>query len=169
MLINTSQDGRNVSENVLAFTSLAITLFSIHNIKKIKPQIFTLIPRPYVDRFFNMLLFVGGCQDIRQINFNPPEYSRYLEGHVILSFSTGKYQQCEERCLLESDCVSVNIGPLVNNKVVCELSNSDHMQHPEDLKPRLGWTYRGTEVRIANEKIMMMDDNDDVTMTTSQR
>ena len=134
MLINTSQDGRNVSENVLAFTSLAITLFSIHNTKKIKPQIFTLIPRPHVDRFLNMLLFVGGCQDIRQINFNPPEYSRYLEGHVILSFSIRKYQQCEERCLLESDCVSVNIGPLVNNKVVCELSNSDHMQHPEDLK-----------------------------------
>ena len=116
-----------------------------------------------------MLLFVGGCQDIRQINFNPPEYSLYLEGHVILSFSIGKYQQCEERCLLESDCVSVNIGPLVNNKVVCELSNSDHMQHPEDLKPRLGWTYRGTEVRIANEKIMTVDDNDDVMMTTSQR
>jgi len=48
--------------------------------------------------------------------------------------------------------VSVNIGPLINNKVVCELSNSDHMQHPEDLKPRHGWTFRGTEVRIVNEK-----------------
>jgi len=43
--------------------------------------------------------------------------------------------------------VSVNIGPPVNDKVVCELSDLDHIQQPQDLKPRQGWTYRGiTEV-----------------------
>jgi len=51
---------------------------------------------------------------------------------------------------MESDCVSVNIGPPINDKVVCELSVSDYMQHPEDLKPRYGWTFRGTEVRNGN-------------------
>ena len=61
------------------------------------------------------------------------------------------YASCEHRCVMESECVSVNVGPLVNSKVVCELSNSDHMQHQEDLKPRHGWAYTGTEVRISND------------------
>ena len=47
--------------------------------------------------------------------------------------------------------MSVNIGPLVNDKVVCELSDSDHIQHPQYLKPRRGWSYRGTtEVPMTN-------------------
>ena len=40
--------------------------------------------------------------------------------------------------------MSVNIGPPVNDKVMCELSDSDHIQHPQHLKPRHGWIYRGT-------------------------
>ena len=42
--------------------------------------------------------------------------------------------------------MSVNIGPTSQDKVICELSDSNHLQHPEDLRPRPGWTYRGTEV-----------------------
>ena len=70
---------------------------------------------------------------------------------MFLNLSIGMYASCEHRCVMERECVSVNIGPLVNNKVVCELSNLDHMQHPEDLKPRHGWAYTGTEVRISND------------------
>ena len=52
---------------------------------------------------------------------------------------------------MESRCVSVNIGPPVNDKVVCELSDSDHIQHPQHLKPRHGWIYRVTsEVPMKN-------------------
>ena len=46
---------------------------------------------------------------------------------------------------MERKCVSINIGPSIADKVICELSDSDHLQHPEDLKTRPGWTYRGTE------------------------
>ncbi|CAH3177443.1 unnamed protein product [Porites lobata] len=34
---------------------------------------------------------------------------------------------------------------MIANKMVCELSNSDHLQHAEDLKPRKDWIYRGTQ------------------------
>ena len=58
---------------------------------------------------------------------------------------------CHHRCVMESRCVSVNIGPPVNHKVVCELSDSDRIQHPQDLKTRQGWTYSGiTEVGITS-------------------
>jgi len=43
-------------------------------------------------------------------------------------------------------CVSVNIGPPTDEKLICELSDSDHTKHPEDLKKREGFLYIGTEV-----------------------
>ena len=43
--------------------------------------------------------------------------------------------------------MSINIGPVINDKVICELSDSDHYLHPEDLITRPGFTYTGTEVR----------------------
>ena len=51
---------------------------------------------------------------------------------------------------MQSRCVSYNIGPPINDKVICELSDSDHYLHPDDLKPRPGFTYTGTEVRKQN-------------------
>ena len=54
---------------------------------------------------------------------------------------------CRGRCTIENNCVSFNIGPPINDKVLCQLSNSDHIRHPDDLKPRDGFMYSGTEVR----------------------
>ena len=62
---------------------------------------------------------------------------------MFLNLTIGVYTPCHHRCSMESRCVSVNIGPPVNDKVVCELSDSDHIQNPQDLKTREGWTYRG--------------------------
>ena len=85
--------------------------------------------------------FVGRC---RRIKFIPPENSQYFKDHVFSNLSIGSYTSCEEKCVMERECVSVNIGPPVNDRVVCELSNSDHWQHPEDLIPtdRAGHTRR---------------------------
>ena len=88
--------------------------------------------------------FVDGC---RRLKFLPLESGCYLRDHVFLNLTIGVHTACHHRCVMESRCVSVNIGRPVNDKVVCELSDSDHIQHPQDLKPRQGWTYRGiTEV-----------------------
>jgi len=48
---------------------------------------------------------------------------------------------------MESNCVSINIGPPINDKVLCQLSDSDHIRHPDDLRPSEGFMYRGTQVR----------------------
>ena len=50
-------------------------------------------------------------------------------------------------------CVSVNIGPPTDEKFICELSDSDHTKHPEDLKKREGFLYIGTEVSEPLEDI----------------
>ena len=99
------------------------------------------------DCFFYILFFLGGC---RRVKFLPPESGQYLEGHVFLNLTIGINTPCEDRCVMESECVSVNIGPPLNGRVVCELSNSDHFKHPEDIKQRPGWIYRGTEVQTVD-------------------
>ena len=48
---------------------------------------------------------------------------------------------------MERHCVSINIGPTINDHVLCQLSDSDRILHPDDLRPKKGFTYRGTEVK----------------------
>lgn len=47
---------------------------------------------------------------------------------------------------MESQCLSINVGPHIKGRVLCELSDSDHTSYPYDIKPREGFTYTGTEV-----------------------
>ena len=89
----------------------------------------------------------GTCgQNSRRITFLTPVGGFYLEGHVFSNHSVELNLDCQDQCALARECVSYNIGPKINNKMACELSNSDDFQHPEDLKPRKDWIYRGTKV-----------------------
>ena len=82
----------------------------------------------------------------RTIHLLPLQTGQYFQGHVFMNFTVRKYG-CEHWCLLENKCVSVNIGSGKSpSSVICELSDSDHCQHPKDLKPRQGWTYRAAKV-----------------------
>ena len=54
---------------------------------------------------------------------------------------------CRYECLIESNCLSVNIGP--PNKTglrLCQLSNFDHAQHREDKEIRKGFILWASEV-----------------------
>ena len=53
---------------------------------------------------------------------------------MFLNLTIGVYTPCHHRCAMESRCVSVHIVPPVNDKVVCELSDSDHIQHPQNKR-----------------------------------
>ena len=66
-------------------------------------------------------------------------------GHVITSFQVSRESACEVSCYLEENCVSWNLGPLQEGKHVCELSDSDHHIHPENLISRVGFMYTGTK------------------------
>ena len=41
---------------------------------------------------------------------------------------------CRDQCTMEGSCVSFNIGPAINDKVLCQLSDSDYTLHPDDQK-----------------------------------
>ncbi|XP_068672303.1 uncharacterized protein [Montipora foliosa] len=82
----------------------------------------------------------------RSLKFFPPRDGQYLEGHVFMNFTVDKYSTpCEQRCVMDRKCVSINIGQIVKDETICELSDSDHNQHSGDVKSRPKWTYRFTE------------------------
>ena len=99
----------------------------------------------HVIYYLNNSLFVG-CSQNRRLKFSPPVKDNYLQGHVFFNISFEAHISCEAECLHRKECVAINIGPTIKGIKVCELCNSDHLQHPNDLEPRRGWTYRGTQV-----------------------
>ncbi|XP_078382803.1 uncharacterized protein LOC144665417 [Oculina patagonica] len=76
----------------------------------------------------------------RRLKFSTPFDGYVLMGHVIKNISLNIYRveniqsRCKDRCTMEDNCVSFNIGPPVENTVLCQLSDRDHIQHPEDFQ-----------------------------------
>ena len=88
-----------------------------------------------------MLKAIPATDDCRVLEFKPPINRRMLIGHVIKGLLVNSVGGCEANCFMNDDCVSMNLGPLEDGKRVCELSNSDHDMHPEDLKYQLEFIY----------------------------
>ncbi|KAJ7360315.1 hypothetical protein OS493_016946 [Desmophyllum pertusum] len=81
----------------------------------------------------------------RILEFIEPEAGSYLEHHVIQNTSVDNNGQCEINCYVEKLCFSFNLGmPESGDKLICELSDSDHYQHPGDLVSKKGFSYHPT-------------------------
>ena len=93
--------------------------------------------------------FAGLC---RRLKFSTKIDGSALRFHVIKKFNLSilvgplVHSACTHRCIMDPVCVSVNIGPPAGEKFICELSDSDHINRPEDLKRRKGFMYIGSEV-----------------------
>ena len=93
------------------------------------------------------LSFKGSC---RQLDFTTAlsfEGSRLIN-HVIRTIESVEMEFCGALCFLENNCVSFN-EELTSKSTAgtkCELNNSTHQEHPDDLKPWKNYTYRGVKV-----------------------
>ncbi|XP_067045044.1 uncharacterized protein [Acropora muricata] len=92
------------------------------------------------------------CDGCRTLIFHPPMNDRYLYGHVNKSYVIESKANCEHKCYLDADCMSTNTKILHTGKFLCELSDSDHKLHPEDLKFRPDFTYTATENFCVNHR-----------------
>ena len=89
-------------------------------------------------------------------SFEGQAFQRHVFKEIYLTMGIEPYSDCKNRCLMENSCVSVNIGPPDKNGLrVCQLSDSDHTQHPDDLKPQEGYLYWASKVR---KKWILPDD-----------
>ncbi|KAJ7360308.1 hypothetical protein OS493_016939 [Desmophyllum pertusum] len=94
-----------------------------------------LFPASFLALLFAWLV---RCEDTcRILEFTEPEADSYLEHHVIQSTLVDNNGQCEINCYVERMCLSFNLGMLGSgDKLLCELSDSDHYQHPEIWFPK---------------------------------
>ncbi|KAL9969258.1 hypothetical protein ACROYT_G021454 [Oculina patagonica] len=93
---------------------------------------------------------VADCHRLcRRLYFVTKIDGHALQGHVFKNLSLFVVPEmrsvCTHECLMEPVCVSMNIGPPIKDEFICELSYSDHLLHPNDVKPREGFMYLGTE------------------------
>lgn len=81
----------------------------------------------------------------RILEFTPPLDGHALVDHVIRTISLDRQDACRVACYLDNDCLSYNFGRRPDGDYICQLSDSDHYQHPYDLKKSSDFIYRGTE------------------------
>ena len=93
---------------------------------------------------FAVFFWVEGV--CRTLEFAPPLDGNALINHVFKTIYLDKQDACRVACYLNNDCWSYNFGRHPSGLSVCQLSDSDHMQHPGDLKKSSGFIYRGTKV-----------------------
>ena len=81
-----------------------------------------------------------------------PAYYFYAEkrlvNHWIKTMTVKDLDECEYRCYLEANCVSLNIKNKDHDSGAheCELNNSTHLELDRDLKDNSLYYYRGAEV-----------------------
>ena len=103
--------------------------------------------------------FAGEC---RTLKFESVIQDRVLIGHVLKSYVVDSKDDCELKCYMEADCMSISLGLEANGKYLCELSDSDHDMHPKDLEVRYGFIYGPTKVifhAFANLAISIFPNN----------
>ncbi|KAL9961339.1 hypothetical protein ACROYT_G030257 [Oculina patagonica] len=73
--------------------------------------------------------------------------------HVIRTVESFVNNFCGVLCFTEPNCVSYNMEVISGSPSItkCELNNSTHNEHPDDLKPWQNYIYQGTMVRAEYE------------------
>ena len=94
----------------------------------------------------------------RILEFKPAMKGYNLHGHIFKNVEIQNETDCDVKCYLESDCISFNVvtSP-TDGKITCELSNSDHETHPEDLRRQFGAVYQPIKVKGITEELFTID------------
>ena len=94
----------------------------------------------------------------RVLEFKSAMKGYNLQGHIFKSVEVKSETDCDVNCYLESDCISFNVvtSP-TDGTITCELSNSDHETHPEDLRRQFGAVYQPIKVKGITEELFTID------------
>ena len=82
------------------------------------------------------------------LEFLPPLKGHILVNHVIRNITLERQESCRVSCYLDNRCLSYNFGHLQDGSYICQLSDSDHIQHPNDLLKTTRFIHRRTEVTV---------------------
>jgi hypothetical protein len=81
------------------------------------------------------------------MTFKETFMDKALKDHVFKTERATNDAHCETKCFIDDRCIAYSFGTSANNeKHMCELSDSDHVMHPDHLVSRPNTIYRGAEV-----------------------
>ena len=70
-----------------------------------------------------------------------------MKNHAIKSAEVPNEGSCKVMCLMEPNCMSINVGPVAGGNQKCELNNATEENHaPFLLVNNLSYTYLAIEV-----------------------
>ncbi|XP_068757226.1 contactin-associated protein like 5-3-like isoform X2 [Montipora capricornis] len=140
---NYSKNGQTISQEFVANADSHSVVFNELN-PPIRARLIRFQPTAWKNNV-SMRVELYGCQDLcRTFHLSQPIEGFALVGHVIRNLAVEVESLCRVNCYMEADCVSFNIGSLQDGKYACEMSDSDHHTHPQDLVSWEGWIYGAT-------------------------
>ena len=84
----------------------------------------------------------------RVVTFKETKLDKTLKGHNISSKKVPNEGSCRVNCYLNPDCVSINMGPLTEGMLMCELNKATiENVHTSALESKTGYTYLEIEVQ----------------------
>ena len=78
--------------------------------------------------------------------------NRILVRHVIKTMAIPSPDVCEVNCFVEAGCVSFNVVLLNDGSLECQLSDSDHRGHSNDMIYQAEATYTSVVVSIKSRR-----------------
>ena len=85
--------------------------------------------------------------DSRHIKFKDPIPNMAMKSHVIKIAEVPNEGSCKVMCLMEPNCVSINVGPVEGGNQKCELNNATEEKYaPFLLVKTPSYTYLAIEV-----------------------
>ncbi|XP_022784288.1 angiopoietin-1-like [Stylophora pistillata] len=79
--------------------------------------------------------------EFRNIIFKEPISNKIMKNHVIRTDEVSNKGSCRVLCYMDPDCVSINLGPLMQGKHKCQLNNATD----KTLASEKDFTYLATE------------------------
>jgi hypothetical protein len=87
-----------------------------------------------------------GC---KSMTFKETFLGKTFKNHTLKTERVIDDRHCKAKCFIDDRCIAYSFGTNEKQEAnMCELSDSDHVMHPEDLVDRPDTIYRRAEVTI---------------------
>ena len=81
--------------------------------------------------------------------FKEPIPDKALRGHVIETDLVSDEGSCRVKCYMEPNCVSINVGPVTEGQLTCELNNhTDESPSHSSLEEETDYIHYAVEVGL---------------------
>jgi hypothetical protein len=102
-----------------------------------------------MNRFLiNELIFSPASNGCKKLEFQDCIEDKVLVNRTVETSrvpSPGQ-KECQHKCFVNNACVSYNLGPIRGMTRTCELSDTDHVGHPNHVVPKERSQYCAIEV-----------------------